>query len=133
MHHYHIQHILFSLQCREEIRRKEKKRKRKLSPKQRRVEEAERRQVHERVKNFIDACGLDEDAEAPAELGLATIFSHDEFVDSRGKPLVKVKGMNGRLFKIRSREYYSYKDIDQRRILHRAIRCHKVKATLPTS
>ena len=137
MYHYHIQHILYNIECRERLRNEERRRQRNLTPEQRQAEAEEQRLLRERVQPFIDdeaeesdTYSSDEDGDTSAEVGLSSVFSHDEYVDSRGKPLVKVRGKTGRLFKIRSKEYYLYKKSDRRRILHRALRCHKIKATL---
>ena len=133
----YIQHILFNLQCRDYVRQKENRRKRKLTPEQREEEEEEKRRVHEKVNIFIedeaeesDDCSLHSDKESLAEVGLSTIFSDDEFIDSNGRPFVKVKGQTGRLFKVNSREYFECNREKRRQIQRRALRCHRVAATL---
>ena len=108
-------HLASYVLHREELRQKERRRRKRLTTKQLEEEKAERQRLKRDVKKFLDVeaiesdCDEDEADDAPAEAGLKTAFKNDEYVDSRGRRFVKPRGQTGRLFRVKSREYYLHK------------------------
>ncbi len=129
-----IDRILSSMQKKDEVRRREKRRRKRLTNQDKCDERETRRKVRRLAKVFIDDEAEESDCEETeseeCEDGLHSIFLHDRMLDSRGKAYIRSAGNTGRLHKVISHEFFSLSPSQKRTVVGREVRCKRVLTTL---